>query len=101
MPALLFAQHETITVKSRSRSGTSAAGDRALLHADLDGQAVVLECVLSHDDCKELPRGEYEIDRLLDGEGSYRNCPNVDIYRMGADRSKEEPLGEYCLRDEK
>ncbi len=100
IPALLCAQHETITIKGRSRGGKSSPGDRALLYGDLDGHSVVLQCVLAHDDCKELPRGQYEIDRLIDGEGSYKDCPNVDIYRVGADRSKEEPLGEYCLRGE-
>ena len=57
--------------------------------------------MLSHADCKELPRGEYDIERLLEGEGSYPNCPNVDLYRVGADSFKEEPLGEYCVLREK
>jgi hypothetical protein len=101
IPGLLYAQHETITIKSHSRSSKSAAPPaRVFLTAELDGQRVVLQCVLSHDDCKELPAGEFEIDRLLAGEGSYKGCPNVDIYKIGADRSKEEPLGEYCLLNE-
>ena len=105
MPALLCAQHEMITIKGHSRGGAtggkSSAGDRAFLYGDLDGRPVVLQCVLSHADCRELPRGQYEIDRLIVGEeGAYKGCPNVDIYRVGAERSKEEPLGEYCLRGE-
>ena len=93
----LCAQHETITIMSHSRGGKAGAADRAFLYGELDGHAVVLQCVLSHDDCKELPKGEYNIERLLEGEGSYRDCPNVDLYRLGADSFKEEPLGEYCL----
>ncbi len=100
VPGLLCAQHEMITIKGHSRGGKNSAGDRAFLYADLDGHSVVLQCVLAHADCKELSRGQYEIDRLIDGEGSYKGCSNVDIYRIGAERSKEEPLGEYCLRGE-
>ncbi|MFZ0794813.1 MAG: hypothetical protein WAM65_13650 [Candidatus Korobacteraceae bacterium] len=100
MPALLCAQHETITIKGSSRGSKNSAGDRVFVYGDLEGHSVVLRCVLAHSDCKELPRGEYEIDRLLDGEGAYKDCPNVDIYRIGAERSKEEPLGEYCMRGE-
>ena len=103
MSSPLYGQHETITIKSHSRSGKAGSADRAYLYlyADLDGRAVVLQCVLSHDDCKELARGEYNIERLLEGEGSYPNCPNVDLYRLGADSFKEEPLGEYCLAEHK
>jgi len=97
IPALLFAQNETITIKGHSRSGKTPPGERALLYGELDGEPVVLRCVLSHADCKELPRGQYDIERLLDGEGSYKDCPNVDIYRLGEDAFTEEPLGEYCL----
>jgi len=100
IPGLLSAQHETITIKGHSKSSKNAVPARVFLAAELDGQRVALQCVLSHDDCKELPAGEYEIDRLLAGEGSYKGCLNVDLYRVGADRSKEEPLGEYCLLHE-
>ncbi len=101
IPALLCAQHEMITIKGHSRGSKSSGGDRAFLYGELEGHSVVLQCVLAHADCKELPRGQYEIDRLIVGEeGAYKGCPNVDIYRVGADRSKEEPLGEYCLRGE-
>jgi hypothetical protein len=94
----LFAQNETITIQSHSKSPDS---DVALLYGELDGNRVVLRCALSHSDCKELTKGRYNIERLLQGEGSYPNCPNVDIYRLGADSSMEEPLGEYCLREHK
>jgi len=101
MAASLCAQNETITIKSHSRGGKSTPPDRAFLNGELDGQPVVLWCVLSHSDCKELPRGEYNIERLLGGEGSYKNCPNVDLYRLGANSFQEEPLGEYCLIEPK
>lgn len=93
----LFAQNETITIKRHARSGKSTSAAVALLYGELDGQPVVLRCALSHPDCKELAQGQYDIERLLEGEGSYNGCPNVDIYRLGADSSTEEPLGEYCL----
>jgi len=93
----LWAQNETIAIKSHTRGGKSTPPDRAFLHGELDGQPVTLWCVLSHSDCKELSPGEYNIERLLLGEGSYKNCPNVDIYRLGANSFKEDPLGEYCL----
>ena len=99
MPALLLAQNETITIKSHSRGGSNQPSQWAFLSGELDGQHVVLQCLLSHDDCKELARGQYEIERLLEDEGSYPNCPNVDLFRLGADRWKEEPLGEYCMRN--
>ncbi len=97
----LSAQNETITIKRHTRSGKNASRTVALLYGDLDGRPAVLRCVLSHADCKELPPGEYDIERLLDGEGSYDGCPNVDIYHLGADSSQEEPLGEYCLLEPK
>ena len=95
----LSAQNETITIKSHARDGKNQPPDRAFLYGELDGRPVTLQCVLSHADCKELPKGQYDIERLLDGEGSYHGCPNVDIYRLDADSSQEEPLGEYCLRE--
>ncbi len=95
----LLAQNETLTVKSHSRGGKNPPNGLAFLYGDLDGRAVVLQCLLSHADCKELSRGQYSLERLLDGEGSYKNC-SVDVYRLGANSSKEEPLGEYCLRHE-
>jgi len=94
---LLYGQHETITIERHSRGGKNPPGGVALLYGNLDGQQVVLRCTLSHDDCKELSKGEYNIERLLLGEGSYKDCPNVDIYRLGADSFQEQPLGEYCL----
>lgn len=97
MSISLSAQTESITIKSHTRGGKSTPPDLAFLRGEMEGKAVLLQCVLSHSDCKELPRGEYNIERLLEGEGSYPNCPNVDIYRLGADSFKEEPLGEYCL----
>jgi hypothetical protein len=97
----LWAQHETITIKSHSRGGKSQPPDRAFVYGEIEGKPITLVCVLSHADCKELPRGEYDIERLLEGEGSYPNCPNVDLYRVGADSFKEEPLGEYCVLREK
>ena len=101
MSASLSAQSETITIKRHARSGKNPPGEFAVLYGELDGNAVVLQCVLSHADCKELPTGQYNIERLLEGEGSYKNCPNVDLYRPGADSFQEEPLGEYCLLHEK
>jgi hypothetical protein len=101
MTSLVCAQSDTITVQRHSRGGKNPAGGLALLYGELDGRAVLLQCVLSHADCKELPAGEYNIERLLEGEGSYKGCPNVDLYRLGADSFKEEPLGEYCLRERK
>ena len=96
----LFAQSETITIKRHTRGGKNPPGSLAFLYGDLDGQAVVLRCVLSHADCKELPQGDYSLERLLAGEGSYKNCSNVDVYRLGSGSAQEEPLGEYCLLDE-
>ncbi len=97
VPVLLHAQHETITIKSHSRAGKGQPGERVLLYGELGDKSVVLRCVASHSDCKELSQAQYNIERLLDGEGSYPNCPNVDLYRLGADSFQEEPLGEYCL----
>jgi hypothetical protein len=90
-------ENEKITIERRSRGGKSLLGDRAFLYSKIDGEPYVLECVLSHSDCVELPPNQYEIARLVTGEGSYKNCPNVDVYRIGANRLKEKPLGEYCL----
>jgi len=95
-----FAQSETITIRGHSRRG-NPPGQVALLSAELDGDSVVLRCVLSHADCKELPKGQYNIERLLDGEGSYPGCSNVDIFRLGRNSFQEEPLGEYCLLSKK
>lgn len=53
--------------------------------------------MLSRTDCVWLGPGQYEIARLKPGQGSYQNCSSVNIYRLGADRLKEKPLGEYCL----
>ena|SRR5271165_1158665 len=100
IPALLYSQHETITIKSHSRGGKNTAPERAFLYGELNGQPAVLQCLLSHSDCKELPRGQYEIERLIEDEASYKGCANVDLYRIGADRSREEPLGEHCLLHE-
>ncbi len=72
-------------------------GDHLYIFADLGKDSVILTCDVSHDDCIALSPGDYEIARLIPGEGSYKDCPNVDIYRIGADRLKEKPLGEYCL----
>src|SRR5262249_783155 len=93
----LYAQHETILIKSSKRVAT----DRVVLYGDLDGQRVALQCMLAREYCKELARGEYNIERLLEGEGSYKGCSNVDLYRVGEDSFKEEPLGEYCLLERK
>ncbi|HTV65013.1 MAG TPA: hypothetical protein VMD98_05375 [Bryocella sp.] len=100
MATPLFAQSETITIKRHARGGKNPPDSLAFLYGDLDGQPVVLQCVLSHADCKELPRGDYSLERLLQGEGSYRNCSNVDVYRLGSGSAQEEPLGEYCLLHE-
>ncbi len=94
---LVSAQNERITIESSSWGGSYLLGDRAFLHSNIDGEPYALECVLSHTDCTELSPGKYEIDRLIPDEGSYKNCPNVAIYRIGANRLKEKPLGEYCL----
>ena len=94
---LTSAQNVKITIESRSRGGKSLLGDRAFLHSTIYGEPYTLECVLSHHDCVELLPGDYEIARLMPEEGSYKNCENVDIYRLGADRLKDKPLGEYCL----
>ena len=96
---LLFAQNETLTITGHARGGKNPPNGLAFLYGDLEGRSVVLQCALSHADCKELPRGQYSLERLIDGEGSYKNC-SVDVYRLGADSSKELPLGEYCLRHE-
>jgi hypothetical protein len=93
----LFAQSETITIKRHTRGGKNPPNSLALLYGDLDGRSVVLQCVLSHSDCKELPQGDYSLERLLQGEGTYKNCSNVDVYRLGSGSAQEEPLGEYCL----
>jgi hypothetical protein len=95
---LLFGQNEKIAIQSHSRAGKYPLGDdQLLLYADLDEGSVILRCESSHKDCVVLPPGDYEIARLILGEGSYKNCANVDIYRIDADRSKGKPLGEYCL----
>jgi hypothetical protein len=97
---LLSAQNERITITGQSSYGgkKSILNAYALLYAKLGGDdGVVLTCELSREDCKQPALGEYEIARLIPGEGSYKDCPNVDIYRIGANRLKEKPLGEYCL----
>jgi hypothetical protein len=93
----LLAQHETILIKSSKRPAT----DRVVLYGELNGQRVALQCMAAREYCKELPHGEYNIERLLEGEGSYKGCANVDLYRPGADSFKEAPLGEYCLVERK
>jgi hypothetical protein len=93
----MSAQNERITIESGRRGGKYPFPDRAFLDSRIDSEPYVLECKLSHSDCIELAPGNYEIARLIPGEGSYKNCPNVDIYRIGANRLKDKPLGEYCL----
>jgi hypothetical protein len=88
----LFAQSENIAIKASSRQS-----DVVFLAADLAGRAVDLTCLQSHSDCKMLRSGEYEMLRLVGNEGTYNDCQNVDIYRIGADRTREKPLGRYCL----
>ncbi len=97
---LLSAQNERITITHQSSYGgkKSVLNAYALLSAKLgDDDQVLLTCELSHEDCIQLALGQYEIARLIPGEGSYKDCHNVDIYRIGANRLKEKPLGEYCL----
>ena len=106
----LFAQNEKIKIKNSSqtheypnldldslRAVQYLPGDRVVLHADLGKDSTALTCYVSHNDCVALSPGDYEIARLIPGEGSYKGCRNVDIYPIGADRLKEKPLGEYCL----
>ncbi len=107
----LFAQNEKIKIKNSSQTHDDyqnldlysprvpkyPLGDRVFLDAELGKDSVVLWCAVSHNDCLALNPGDYEIARLIPGEGSYKVCPNVNIYRIGADRLKEKPLGEYCL----
>ena len=90
----LLSASEKITFKSSSQQGNDKV---VLLEADLAGRSVDLTCFESHPDCKGLAPGDYELARLMAGEGSYNDCQNVDIYRIGADRLKEKPLGRYCL----
>jgi hypothetical protein len=97
---LLSAQNERITITGQSSYGgkKSVLNAYALLCAKLgDDDQVLLTCELSHEDCIQLALGQYEIARLIPGEGSYKDCSNIDIYRIGANRLKEKPLGEYCL----
>jgi len=94
---LMSAQNEKITIERVARGGKSLLADRAFLYSKIGGEPYVLECVLSQSNCTELSPGQYEIARLIPSEGSYKNCPNVDIYRVGTDRLKDKPLGEYCL----
>ena len=94
---LMSAQNERITIEKSTRCGQYPMGDRACFDVKIDGEPYGLHCQLSHTDCIELSPGEYEIARLIPGEGCYKNCPNVDIYRIGANRLKEKPLGEYCF----
>jgi hypothetical protein len=106
----LFGQNEKIKIKNSSQThvypnldlGSPRAvqdllGDRLFIDANLGKDSVALTCYVSHNDCVALSPGDYEIARLIPGEGSYQAGPNVDIYRIGADRLKEKPLGEYCL----
>jgi hypothetical protein len=106
----LFAQNEKIKIKNSSqthvypnldldspRVAQELLGDRVFLYADLGKDSTGLTCNVSHNDCVALSPGDYEIARLIPGEGSYKDCSNIDIYRIGADRLKEKPLGEYCL----
>src|ERR1700722_18122076 len=90
---LLSAQNDRITIEKSTRGGKYPLGDRAFLYSKIDGEPYALECELSHTNCAELSPGGYEIARLIPGEGSYKNCPNVDIYRVGANRLKEKSLG--------
>lgn len=94
---LMSAQNERITIENSRWGGKGPSGDRAFLYSKIDGEPYALECQLSQTDCALLSPGEYEISWLIQGEGSYKNCPNIDIYRIGADRLKEKPLGDYCL----
>jgi hypothetical protein len=93
--SVLFAQSEKITIKASSRQGKN--GEVVFLEADLAGRTVDLTCLEPHSDCKVLRSGEYEMLRLVRNEGTYNDCQNIDIYRTGADRTREKPLGEYCL----
>ena len=88
----LFAQSENIAIKASSRQKGVV-----FLAANLAGRAVDLTCLESHPDCKVLRSREYEMLRLVGNEGTYNDCQNVDIYLTGADRTREEPLGRYCL----
>ena len=92
----VFAQNEHIKIKNWER-GWMTMGNVVWLHADLGNEAVFLRCDLSNDNCQILVPGNYEVARLIRGEGAYKDCSSVDVYRIGADRLKEKPLGEYCL----
>ncbi len=107
----LFAQNEKIKIKNGSqtheypnldldslRAVQYLPGDRVVLHADLGKDSTALTCYVSHNDCVALSPGDYEIARLIPGEGSYTGCRNLDIYPICSDRLMDRPFGEYCLR---
>ncbi|MFZ0313938.1 MAG: hypothetical protein WAL85_14620 [Candidatus Korobacteraceae bacterium] len=89
----IAAQSERAVIKGKSR----VARAEGSLEVELADGPAVLWCDASRKDCVELSPGNYEVVRLLAGEGAYKGCPNVDIYRIGADRSKEKPLGKYLV----
>lgn len=97
VPVLASAQGERITIRGSSRGGKYPLGDRWYLEATLDHEPVLLKCEPTESSCVFLQPGEYEVARLVPHEGLYKDCTSIDIYRMGADRLKEKPLGEYCV----
>lgn len=83
-------RNEEITIKRHSRAGKYPLPDQILLFAELGGDAVVLNCEVSHYNCLVLAPGDYEIARLAPREGSYKDCSGVYIYRLNADRLERE-----------
>ena len=83
----------TVTIEK----GISSNGAVAM-NAVVNGQKKQLQCNEGSSDCKLLKAGDYVIMILPPNHGMY-DCKNVDIYANGADPSKDDKLGEYCLNE--
>jgi hypothetical protein len=86
---------EKITVTRSSVRGPYSHS--VWLDADLAGKSVELMCYVRQQSCAKLAPGKYMLIRLKPGDGIYQDCENVDIFRVDADPTKDQPLGEYCV----
>jgi hypothetical protein len=78
-------------IKSTLQSGTSV-----MVEINEGGKPKDMFCDLSIHPCQRLAPGDYIM--VSSAKGMYQDCiDDVDVYATGADRSKTEPLGTYCL----
>lgn len=64
---------------------------------EIKGKEIQLICFVSEKNCQELSGGTYLFIRLKASEGTYNDCPNIDVYTNNSADKQAKQLGEYCL----